>query len=325
MSAQEASPIRPHEVGFLNMLQEAEKQVMDEMLRAYAQALADIREQLAILKARQDQTTSVFQRIQYKIAQERQLAAALNAFREGEIATIKQYKTWMYTNGFISISQSLNVDGLPLIIPLDPNVMAAALANQVRGLNFADRTGVQMDQFHRDVSRAINAGLARNASFLEIAREITRVAESRFNWAFRIALTEGNRVLNQAKFHAMQEAVARGADIMKQWHSARMPTTRDTHLDMHNQIRELDEPFENKNGATAMHPLGFGIAEEDINCHCTLLQRARWALEDAEVLDDLREVPGMEQLMNTQDPKVYAELYEATADDVVRAQDDILF
>ena len=35
---------------------------------------------------------------------------------------------------------------------------------------------------------------------------------------------------------------------------------------------ELDEPFEVE-GRKAMHPSGFGIANEDIYCRCTLLQR----------------------------------------------------
>ena len=44
---------------------------------------------------------------------------------------------------------------------------------------------------------------------------------------------------------------------------------------------ELDEPLEVE-GRKAMHPSGFGIANEDIYCRCTLLQRAKWALgEDA--------------------------------------------
>lgn len=30
-------------------------------------------------------------------------------------------------------------------------------------------------------------------------------------------------------------------------------------------------------------PGGFGVAEEDINCRCAILQRARWALDEAEL------------------------------------------
>ena len=32
-----------------------------------------------------------------------------------------------------------------------------------------------------------------------------------------------------------------------------------------------------------MQPGGFGVAKEDINCRCVTLQRARWALDEAEL------------------------------------------
>ena len=82
---------------------------------------------------------------------------------------------------------------------------------------------------------------------------------------------------------------------MKQWDASLDKKTRKSHRELDGQIRELDEPFE-VNGHKAMQPGGFGRPEEDINCRCALLQRARWALgnnytkwdEDApiEIADD---------------------------------------
>lgn len=315
--------MKPHEVSFMNALHSAEARVMEELAQSYARALANIRRQLLVLEQR-EQTISVFQQMNFKQAQERQLARTIDALARGEIRTIREYKAWMYRSGHIAVSQGLNRDGVSLIIPIDPNVMTASLANQVQGLRFSDRIGIQMDKFHNDVSRTINAGLAQNASFAEIAREIARVAQSRLYAAYRIAVTEGNRVLNQSKFYAMTEAKRRGADIVKQWHSALMETTRDNHAAMHNQIREVDEPFENPEGATAMHPLGFGIAREDINCHCTLLQRARWALDDAKILDDLRGVDGMDRLIEMESFSDYSSFYESENRRIATEQDRIL-
>lgn len=57
--------------------------------------------------------------------------------------------------------------------------------------------------------------------------------------------------------------------------------TRDTHRELDGQVRELDEPFKIlSTGAQEMYPGGFGLAREDINCRCCMLQRARWTLED---------------------------------------------
>jgi hypothetical protein len=87
----------------------------------------------------------------------------------------------------------------------------------------------------------------------------------------------------------MLKAKERGADIVKQWDSALDARTRPTHAAIDGQIREIDEPFESE-GHMAMHPGGFGIASEDINCRCVMLQRARWALDgDGETEDEQEE------------------------------------
>ena len=314
--------MRLHELDFAKFLAGKEASVLAELARAYAQALADVRQQLSVLESR-SQTQSVFHQIRFKQAQERQLLATVRALRDREIKTISEYQKFMHQNGFIAVSQGLNADGVALVIPIDPNVTASSLMNQVQGLNFADRIGIQMADFHNSIARAINSGIARGATFAEITREIVRVAESRLNFAYRIAITEGNRVLNQAKWQAMREAERRGAEVMKQWHSALLTTTRDTHADMHGQLREIDDWFENLNGDRALHPLGFGIAAEDINCHCTLLQRARWALA-AEQVDELAKVEGMDELMKAEDYAEYREVYNAKADEVAQRQAEIL-
>lgn len=49
-----------------------------------------------------------------------------------------------------------------------------------------------------------------------------------------------------------------------------------------------------------MHPSGFGIASEDVHCRCTLLQRAKWALDEDE-LETLKERAEYFELDKTKD------------------------
>lgn len=79
----------------------------------------------------------------------------------------------------------------------------------------------------------------------------------------------------------MQEA---GADVVKQWSAANDSRTRHDHSKLDNQLRELDDEFD-VSGHTALYPGGFGIAKLDIHCRCTVLQRARWALSEAELAE----------------------------------------
>lgn len=85
-----------------------------------------------------------------------------------------------------------------------------------------------------------------------------------------IARTTSNTASNSAKDFAIEKN-----DLTKQWiytNEAQMP--RDSHAAAHKQIADKDGNF--KVGShTTKYPSGFGIASEDINCHCTIIARKR--------------------------------------------------
>ena len=92
----------------------------------------------------------------------------------------------------------------------------------------------------------------------------------------RIARTEGHRVTQQATLNAQYKAKDAGADIVKQWNSALDSRTRDSHVAVDGEIRELDEKFSN---GLRFPGDPAGQASEVVNCRCVLLQRARRALK----------------------------------------------
>ena len=97
-----------------------------------------------------------------------------------------------------------------------------------------------------------------------------------------IVRTEAGRVQEQANFDAANKAKAAGADVVKQWSAVLDGKTRDTHRELDHQIREMDKPFET-HGKKVMYPHDFGDPAEDCNCRCTLLTRARAALDKDEL------------------------------------------
>lgn len=121
-------------------------------------------------------------------------------------------------------------------------------------------------------------GLATNASYSDIARNISDYGQADLNRTMRIARTEGHRVQNEARLDAMKAAKAKGADVVKQWDATLDGKTRPHHQELDGQIRELDEPFEVA-GMKTDGPGLFGDPAEDCNCRCAVLQRARWAVE----------------------------------------------
>ena len=139
----------------------------------------------------------------------------------------------------------------------------------------------------KKIAGEISRGISTGQSYPEIARNIANYANIPKNRAMTIARTEAHRIQCKATLDAQHKAKKKGADVVKQWDASLDGATRSTHRKLDGQIRELDGYFE-VNGHKAKHPGGFGKPEEDINCRCALLQRAKWALGEDE-LETLKE------------------------------------
>ncbi len=167
-------------------------------------------------------------------------------------------------------------------------MMYEEIARNIRrygGVSMSKALTIARTEGHRiteQIASEISRGIASAMMYEEIARNIRRYGGVSMSKALTIARTEGHRITEQARDKARYKAKEAGADIVKQWDSTLDSRTRQTHKKLDGQIRELEEPFE-VNGHKAMHPGGFGIAKEDINCRCVALQRARWALDEAEL------------------------------------------
>jgi len=134
-----------------------------------------------------------------------------------------------------------------------------------------------------ELSRGASNGESWNQIAARIAFGMNRPLNKAYNNSIRIARTEGHRVQQEAAFHCQQRAKSKGADVVKQWCSTLDSKTRHNHIELDNQVREMEEPFEVA-GKKAMYPGAFGDPAEDCNCRCCILQRARWALSEEEFI-----------------------------------------
>ena len=115
------------------------------------------------------------------------------------------------------------------------------------------------------IADAIDAG----ASLEDIAaavKEVMQIASD--SRAMTIAQTETVGALNAGSLEAARQA---GPDIVtgKRWLSAQDERVRDTHVAAHGQERALEEDFSVGSGSGPA-PGQMGVAEEDINCRCTV-------------------------------------------------------
>lgn len=260
-----------------------EKEILAKLKKVYKEALEELKEDIYNLNVSQTMDKKDVHQKKNKALLAILIDTALRRLHSQEYDSINAYLRDSYTDGFVGTAFSMFNQGVPLLIPIDENqvIRAVATDSQVsRGLYEA--LSVDVDKLKQAIADEIARGIATDMSYTEMARNIAARMNISLNRARRIVLTEAHRIREAAAQDARVAAREHGANILKQWDATLDGRTRDTHRRLDGQIREVDEPFE-IDGKKAMYPGGFGRPEEDINCRCVALTRARWAMTDAEL------------------------------------------
>ena len=259
-----------------------EQKVLDDLERQYKKALRDIDDKIRMLQSDELTKSRIYQ-IQYQQALRGQVAGILDELQGDEFATIQQYLHESYQDGFIGTMYSIHGQGIPLIVPLDQDAAVKAIITDSKiSEGLYKHLGVNVKQLKQAIRSEITRGIASNMPFADIARNISNRSKASLGRAKTIVRTESHRISEAAAADARNAAKERGCDVVKQWDGTLDGDTRPTHRRLDGQIRETDEPFE-MDGKTAMQPGDFGKPEEDCNCRCVALTRAKWALDEDEL------------------------------------------
>lgn len=279
-----------------------QKQIQDEKYvtirieKVYKQALDEINDKILLLQAK-DQTQSVIYQLKYQQELRKQVESVYSKMAGTWYKTIDEYLKDCYEDSFYSTMYALHQEGIPAIIPFNQKEVAQAAAQDfgVYGQKLSQKLYADTYETAKKVIPRISKGIAMNSSYATIALEIAKTGTATVNQALRIVRTESHRIHEEVKFQTINKVKEeKGADIVKQWDSSIDRRTRKSHAALDGQLRELDQPFKSPtNGHTAMYPGGFGIASEDINCRCVVLQRARWALDKSELDKYVGDLDGM--------------------------------
>ena len=262
-----------------------EKAVIKQLEQSYQNAIADIDKYILQLLARKDTENlqSIIYQIKYQEAIKKELESYLKVLHSKNFNTIDEYLKECYEQAHIGTLFDLQGQGIPLILPLDQEQMISAITlNSKLSAPLYNALGYNVDALKLDVLREISRGIAQGLSYQEIARNLKNVTNVDYNKTLRIAKTEGHRIQQEATYNVQKRAIAKGAKVVKQWDSTLDGKTRPTHRALDGQIVGVDEYFKSESGYKALYPSGFGVASEDCNCRCCLLQRAKWALSDEE-------------------------------------------
>lgn len=261
-------------------LLENERQVIKELKNNYAQALKEVKNRIKNLNSSELTQSKIYQK-QYQENLEIQLKSITDLLSSDNVQTISDYLEKVYSEGFIGTLYNMQHEGIPFIMPINQEAVVKSITRKTEDFKLSKTLYQNADELKKTIKSEITRGISKSDTYDKISQRIAMHSEADFNKSYRIARTEGGRVQTEAKFECMKRAKANGADVVKEWDSTMDSRTRDTHVQLDGQIKELEEPFE-IGGMKAMYPHGFGIASEDINCRCAILERARWAIEDNE-------------------------------------------
>lgn len=302
-----------------------EQKVFDALKKYYGQAANDAAKKIKLHNGKitvllndwdnlDEQQKSILQskiyQRDFQLSLKKQLDEILDNLNTKQYKTVEEYLKDSYEMGFLGTMYDIHGQGIPLVLPIDQKaaVKAAKLDSKISKKLY----GSYVTELKKRIQAEVSRGVASNISFKDIARNLNMQAGIGLNKAMRIARTEGHGVQIQAANDAQHKAKAAGADVVKQWDAALDGKTRDSHRQVDGQIRELDEKFSNG----MMFPSDpSGAASEVINCRCTLLQRATWALDEDE-LETLKERAAAHGLDKTEQFDDFKKKYLKAAEEI---------
>lgn len=296
-----------------------EQNVLKALKSIYNKALQDVQKNIANLNSRTDlqNLQSIIYQKKYQEAIEQQVKTVLDNLNNNSYQTIEDYVKDSYVNGYVGNMWLLQQQtGLTCVVPIDERKVVRAYTNDskistryysqnnpLKG-RIAEDVDLLKARIKSNVSRGIASGKTWTETAYDIASGMNSVFRKAMNDAMRIARTEGHRVNQQGFLDAGQEAIKKGAEVVKQWDATLDSVTRPWHQEADGQIREWDEKFL-VGGEEMDAPSIGGSAFNVCNCRCQLLQRAKWALDEDELqaLEDRAKFFGLDKTKEIDDFK----------------------
>ena len=279
--------MRKSEKEALQAMLEDEQETIKALEKAYQRAIRRIDNHIRILESDEMTQSKIYQK-RYQEAMKAQINAALDELHKKSNQTIEEYLTRSYQHGYVGTMYSLHKQGMPILAPIDQRAVTRAVRtdSKLSGRLYGE-LGVDMQKLKKTIRREISIGISIGNDYNLIARQVQISSGIPLKRAKTIVRTEGHRIQQQSADDARNAAKGQGCQVVKQWDAVLDGNTRTDHRILDGQIREVGEPFE-IDGKKAEYPGAFGRPEEDCNCRCVALTRAKWAL-DADELQTMKD------------------------------------
>lgn len=164
------------------------------------------------------------------------------------------------------------------------------------GKRYSDRVRRYNNQIISETTSKMSKNIREDKDWMKMNDDIKKTVKKTSNRVLNVQQVESERIKEEARADAAKKEGIRGITKEKTWITVEDDRVRHTHADLHGVTILKDEYFESPNGQ-ALHPRGFGIAEEDINCRCKLQYKTIAVEGIDDMADDFDGVMGYEDWM----------------------------
>ncbi len=260
---------------------EAEKIILGyekDLAKAYAAALRDVKQMIADMFEKYGDQVTFKDMVAYQRLTnlELEIAKQIKTLTgKGKRTVEKAFRdivseTFTATGGAINKSLEVTV-GFGV---LNEDVIKTAIINPMQRITWPEALQENSAKYLSQIKTELSQGLIKGEGYAKIAKRLEKTTEMSANKTIRIVRTEGHRAQSIGRNLALDKvegaADRLGLKMKRIWVATSDDRTRDSHKAMDGKEADEDGLFTLPSGVRTEGPGMSGVAEEDINCRCTV-------------------------------------------------------
>lgn len=249
-----------------------------DLVKAYGSALKDIKQMIAdMFEKYGDQVTYkdmvAYQRLtNLELSIAKQIKTLTGKGKRTVEKAFRDIVSESFTATGTAIQKSLEVTvGFGV---MNEEVIKTAILNPMQRITWPEALQENSAKYLSQIKTELSQGLIKGEGYAKIAKRLEKSTEMSANKTIRIVRTEGHRAQSVGRKLAVDKvegaADRLGIKVKRVWVATSDDRTRDSHKAMDGKEADDDGLFTLPSGVKTEGPGMSGVAEEDINCRCTV-------------------------------------------------------
>lgn len=209
------------------------------------------------------------------LALEQQMARELSAVNETAMEYINGQMPYIYATHYNAVGRDIasQVKGYSFEL-VDASTVKSLATKDETLLPYKVVDGKKDIRWNTQaVNSEVLQGVLQGESIGDISKRLTHVTEMNLTSAIRNARTSTTSAENRGRMDSYHNAEEKGIILRKVWLATNDSRTREAHIELDGQEREIDEPFENSLGEIMYPGDPNADAANVYNCRCTMITK----------------------------------------------------